>query len=177
MMDIVHKNGDQINIQELSRELGCKIVEISALKGAGIQEAAEAAVEAAKSSKTIPMHTFSGPVEHAIAHIEEAELNGVSAEQQRWYAVKIFERDEKVLAQLSIPKETLDHIELDIRAAEQELDDDAESIITNERYVYIATLMKGCYKKKNAGKMSPSDKIDRVVTNRWLALPIFAVIM
>ena len=177
MMDIVRKNGDQINIQELSRELGCKIIEISALKGDGIQEAAEAAVAAAKSAKTIPMHTFSGPVEHAIAHIEEAELNGVSAEQQRWYAVKIFERDEKVLAQLRIPKETLEHIELDIKEAEQELDDDAESIITNERYVYIATLMKGCYKKKNAGKLSPSDKIDRVVTNRWLALPVFAVIM
>ena len=177
MMDIVRKNGDQINIQELSRELGCKIIEISALKGDGIQEAAEAAVAAAKSAKTIPMHTFSGPVEHAIAHIEEAELHGVSAEQQRWYAIKIFERDEKVLAQLNIPKETLDHIEQDIKAAEQELDDDAESIITNERYVYIATLLKGCYKKKNAGRMSPSDKIDRVVTNRWLALPIFAVIM
>ena len=177
MMDIVRKNGDQINIQELSRELGCKIIEISALKGDGIQAAAEAAVAAAKSAKTIPMHTFSGPVEHAIAHIEEAELNGVSAEQQRWYAIKIFERDEKVLAQLRIPKETLDHIELDIKAAERELDDDAESIITNERYVYIATLLKGCYKKKNAGRMSPSDKIDRVVTNRWLALPIFAVIM
>ncbi|BAL00991.1 ferrous iron transport protein B [Oscillibacter valericigenes Sjm18-20] len=177
MMDIVRKNGDQIHIQELSRELGCKVVEISALKGTGVQEAAEAAVAAAKSAKTIPMHTFSGPVEHAIAHIEEAELNGVPPEQQRWYAIKIFERDEKVLAQLNIPKQTLDHIELDIKAAEQELDDDAESIITNERYVYIATLMKGCYKKKNAGKMSPSDKIDKVVTNRWLALPIFAGIM
>ena len=177
MMDIVRKSGDQINIEELSRELGCKVVEISALKGTGIEAAAEAATEAAKSGRILPMHTFSGPVEHAIAHIEEAELNGVPLEQQRWYAVKIFERDEKVLAQLSIPKDTMEHIEGDIRSAEKELDDDAESIITNERYVYIASLLKGCYKKKNAGKMSTSDKIDKIVTNRFLALPIFAAIM
>ena len=177
MMDVVKKNGDKINIPELSRELGCKIVEISALKGDGIMEAAEAAIEAAKSTKTVPMHTFSGVVEHALAHIEEAAVHNMPQEQQRWYAIKIFERDDKVLEQLNIDKTVLSHIEEDIKAAEKELDDDAESIITNERYIYIASLMKGCYKKKNAGKMSASDKIDRVVTNRWLGLPIFAVVM
>ena len=177
MMDVVRKNGDKIDIAELSRELGCKIVEISALKGEGIMDAAEAAIEAARSTKTIPMHTFSGPVEHAIAHIEEAAVHGMPLEQQRWYAIKIFERDDKVLEQLKIPADTMAHIEKDIQAAEVELDDDAESIITNERYVYIAQLMKGCYKKKSAGALSTSDKIDRVVTNRWLGLPIFAVIM
>ena len=140
-------------------------------------EAAEEAVSAAKNGKTIPKHEFSGPVEHAIAHIEEAVLHDMPEEQQRWYAIKIFERDEKVLAQLNIPQEKLSHIENDIKAAEDELDDDAESIITNDRYVYIAELIKGCYKKKSAGKLSSSDKIDRIVTNRWLGLPIFAVIM
>ncbi len=177
MMDVVRKNGDQIDIAELSRELGCKVVEISALKGTGIMTAAEAAVEAAKSTKTVPMHTFTGVVEHAIAHIEEAALHNVPAEQQRWYAIKLFERDEKVLSQLKLPKEILSHIESDIRAAEEECDDDAESIITNERYIYIASLMKGCYRKKRAGQLTASDKIDRVVTNRWAALPIFAVVM
>ena len=177
MMDVVRKNGDKINIAELSRQLGCKVMEISALKGEGIMEAAEAAIEAARNGKTIPMHTFSGPVEHAIAHIEEAALHNLPQEQQRWYAIKIFERDSKVLEQLNIPKDVLDHIETDIKAAETELDDDAESIITNERYVYIADVIKACYKKKNAGKLSVSDKIDRVVTNRWLGLPIFAVVM
>ena len=177
MMDVVRKNGDQINIAELSRQLGCKVMEISALKGEGIMEAAEAAINAAKTAKTVPMHTFSGPVEHAIAHIEEAALHDLPQEQQRWYAIKIFERDSKVLEQLNIPKEKLAHIETDIKAAETELDDDAESIITNERYVYIAEVIKACYKKKNAGKLSVSDKIDRVVTNRWLGLPIFAVVM
>ena len=177
MMDVVRKNGDKINVAELSRELGCKIVEISALKGDGIMEAAEAAIEAAKSTKTVPMHTFSGPVEHAIAHIEEAAVHGLPEEQQRWYAIKIFERDDKVLAKLNIPAETMAHIETDIKAAEKELDDDAESIITNERYVYIAEIIKACYKKKNAGQLSASDKIDRVVTNRWLGLPIFALVM
>ena len=151
MMDIVKKNGDKINIQELSRQLGCKVVEISALKGTGIMEAAEEAVSAAKNGKTIPKHEFSGPVEHAIAHIEEAVLHDMPEEQQRWYAIKIFERDEKVLAQLNIPQEKLSHIENDIKAAEDELDDDAESIITNDRYVYIAELIKGCYKKKSGG--------------------------
>ena len=177
MMDVVRKNGDKINVEELSRELGCKIVEISALKGEGVMEAAEAAIEAAKSTKTVPMHTFSGPVEHAIAHIEEAAVHGLPEEQQRWYAIKIFERDDKVLAKLDIPAETMAHIETDIKAAEKELDDDAESIITNERYVYIAEIIKACYKKKNAGQLSASDKIDRVVTNRWLGLPIFALVM
>lgn len=177
MMDVVKKNGDRINIPELSRELGCKIIEVSALKGEGIMEAAEAAIEAAKSTKTVPMHTFSGVVEHALAHIEEAAVHELPQEQQRWYAIKIFERDDKVLAQLHIDRTVLAHIEEDIKAAEGELDDDAESIITNERYVYIASILKACYKKKNAGKMSASDKIDRVVTNRWLGLPIFAVVM
>ena len=177
MMDVVRKNGDQINVAELSRELGCEIVEISALKGDGVMQAAEAAVKAAKSGKTIPMHTFSGPVEHAIAHIEEAAVHNMPEEQQRWYAIKIFERDDKVLEKLTIPAETMQHIESDIKAAEDELDDDAESIITNERYVYIAQIIKGCYKKKNHGQLSASDKIDKIVTNRWLGLPIFAVVM
>ncbi len=177
MMDVVQKNGDKINIAELSRELGCKVVEISALRGSGILAAADAAVEAARSGKTVPMHTFSGAVEHAIAHIEEAAVHELPEEQQRWYAIKIFERDEKVLAQMDIAPDVLEHIEADIRAAEDECDDDAESIITNERYLYIASLMKGCYKKARTGALSTSDKIDRVVTNRILALPIFAAIM
>ena len=178
MMDVVRKNGDQINVAELSRELGCKVVEISALKGDGVMEAARAAVEAAATAKTVPMHTFSGPVEHAIAHIEEAAVHDLPEEQQRWYAIKIFERDDKVLEQLKIDPAVMTHIEADIKAAEKELDDDAESIITNERYVYIAQLIKGCYKQKKArGELSASDKIDRVVTNRWLGLPIFALVM
>ena len=177
MMDVVKKNGDKINTDELSRQLGCKIVEISALKGTGIMEAAEAAINAAKNVKTIPQHTFSGCVEHAIAHIEEAAVHGMPEEQQRWYAIKIFERDDKVLEKLNIAPETLAHIEKDIKAAEEELDDDAESIITNERYVYIASIIKACYKKKSVGKLSASDKIDKVVTNRWLGLPIFVVVM
>ena len=177
MMDVVRKNGDQINTGELSRELGCQVVEISALKGTGVMEAAEAAVEAAKNGKTIPMHTFSGPVEHAIAHIEEAAVHTMPEEQQRWYAIKIFERDDKVLEKLSIPADVMQHIETDIQAAEKELDDDAESIITNERYVYIAEIIKGCYKQKRKGQLSASDKIDQIVTNRWLGLPIFALVM
>ena len=177
MMDVVKKNGDVIRIDELSRELGCRVVEISALKGTGVMEAAEEAVKAAAGTKTVPQHSFSGVVEHALAHIEEAAVHGLPAEQQRWYAIKIFERDEKVLEQLKLDQAVLDHIEEDIKAAEEELDDDAESIITNERYLYIASIIKGCYKKKRQGKLSVSDKIDRVVTNRWLALPIFAVVM
>ena len=178
MMDVVRKNGDQINVAELSRELGCKVVEISALKGDGVMAAAEAAVEAASSTKTVPMHTFSGPVEHAIAHIEESAVHNMPEEQQRWYAIKIFERDDKVLEQLKIDATIMGHIEEDIKAAEKELDDDAESIITNERYVYIAQIIKGCYKQKKAkGELSASDKIDRIVTNRWLGLPIFALVM
>ena len=178
MMDVVRKNGDQINIEELSRQLGCKVVELSALKGEGVQAAAEAAIQAARSGKKmIPMHTFSGTVEHALAHIEEAALHDLPAQEQRWYAIKIFERDEKVLAQLKLDPAVLSHIEEDIRAAEAEWDDDAESIITNERYVYIAGMMKGCCRRKGAGQLTTSDKIDKVVTNRWLALPIFALIM
>lgn len=177
MMDIVKKNGDKINISELSRQLGCKVLEISALKGNGVMETAEAAIDAAKNSKTIPMHTFSGPVEHAIAHIEEAVVHNMPEEQQRWYAIKVFERDDKVLDQLKTDKATLAHVEEDIQAAEKEMDDDSESIITNERYIYIASVIKACYKKANKGKLSASDKIDKVVTNRWLGLPIFAVVM
>ncbi len=177
MMDVVQKNGDKINIEELARELGCKVVQISALKGTGITEAAEAAIEAAKGAPTIPQHSFSGPVEHVIAHIEEAAVHDMPEEQQRWYAIKIFERDEKVLEQLNLDADKLSHIEKDIQAAETELDDDSESIITNERYVYIASVIKGCYKKAKQGSLSTSDKIDKVVTNRWLALPIFAVVM
>ena len=177
MMDVVKKNGDKIDIKELSRELGCEVYEISALKGTGIMDAANAAVAACTSTKTVPQHTFAGPVEHALAHIEEAVVHNMPEEQQRWYAIKVFERDDKVLAQLNIPKAVLDHVEKDIQAAETELDDDAESIITNERYVYIASILKGCYKKKQTSGMTVSDKIDRVVTNRFAALPIFAAVM
>ncbi len=177
MMDVVRKNGDKIDTEELGNQLGCKAVEISALKGDGVMEAAEAAIEAAKSTKTVPMHTFSGPVEHALAHIEEAVVHNLPEEQQRWYAIKIFERDDKVMEQLSIPADTLSHIEEDICSAEKELDDDAESIITNERYIYIADIIKTSYKKKNKGGLTTSDKIDKVVTNRWLGLPIFAAVM
>ena len=177
MMDIVKKNGDKINVEELSRQLGCRVVEISALKGTGIMTAAEAAVDAARNGKTVPQHTFSGSVEHALAHIEEAAVHDMPEEQQRWYAIKIFERDDKVLAALNIDKGVLEHIENDIKAVEAELDDDAESIITNERYVYIGEVIKACYKKKNHGGLSASDRIDRIVTNRWLGLPIFAAVM
>ena len=177
MMDVVKKNGDKLNTADLAGQLGCKVVEISALKNTGVMEAAEAAIQAAKGGKTVPQHTFSGPVEHALAHIEEAAVHSLPEEQQRWYAIKVFERDDKVLEQLKIDPETLKHMEADIAAAEKELDDDAESIITNERYVYIAQVIKSCYRKHNAGSLSTSDKIDKVVTNRWLGLPIFAAIM
>lgn len=177
MMDIVRKNGDKINLDELSKAIGCKAVEISALKGEGISEAAEAAINAAKSGKTIPQHTFSGPVEHALAHIEEAALHNMSEEMQRWYAIKIFERDEKALEKLNLPENIMKHMEQDIQAVEKEMDDDAESIITNERYEYISKIIGKCLKKKNKGGLSTSDKIDKIVTNRWLGLPIFAVIM
>ncbi|MGN0669042.1 MAG: ferrous iron transporter B [Oscillospiraceae bacterium] len=177
MMDVVRKNGDKINIEQLSSELGCKVVEISALKGTGVSEAAEAAVEAAKSKvPTVPKHKFCGCVEHAIAHIEEAVLHDAPEEQQRWFAIKLFERDEKVYEALNISEEKKAHIEADIAACEKEMDDDSESIITNERYIYIAGIIKGCLKKKRKG-LTISDKIDKVVTNRILALPIFAVIM
>ena len=177
MMDVVKKNGDKLNTADLAKQLGCNVTEISALKGTGVMEAAEAAIHAAGSAKTVPQHTFSGPVEHALAHIEEAVVHGLPEEQQRWYAIKVFERDDKVLDQLKIAPDTMKHIEADIAAAEKELDDDAESIITNERYVYIAQVIKSCYRKHNAGSLSNSDKIDKVVTNRWLGLPIFAVVM
>ena len=177
MIDLVKKEGDKINLAELSRQIGCPVVEISALKGTGVTEAAEAAIAAAKGGKTIPQHKFSGPVEHALAHIEEAVVHDLPEEQQRWYAVKIFERDEKVLETLKLDAGVLSHIEEDIKAAEGELDDDAESIITNERYVYIASVIKACYKKKQIKKLTKSDKIDKIVTNRWLGLPIFAVVM
>lgn len=177
MIDIVNKNRDKIDVAQLSRELGCKVVEISALKGKGIEEAAQVAVDAAKSGKPVPRHSFSGSVEHAIAHIEEAAVHYMPEEQQRWYAVKLFERDDKVLEQLDLNKSTLDHIESDIVAVEKELDDDAESIITNERYIFIGRIIKNCYKKMSAGKLTTSDKIDKIVTNRILALPIFVVVM
>ena len=177
MIDIVRKNGDQIYADQLAKELGCQVMEISALKGTGIQEAAEKAIQIAQQKKAmIPQHKFSGCVEHAIAHIEEAALHSMPEAQQRWYAIKVFERDEKVLEQLKIDQKTLTHIEGDIQSAEEEMDDDAESIITNERYVYIASIIKGCLKKKKVG-MTTSDKIDKIVTNRFLGLPIFAAIM
>ena len=177
MMDVVRKNGDEINVDELSRQLGCKIVEISALKNEGVMDAANEAIKAAKGTKTVPQHTFQGTVEHALAHIEEVTVHDLPEEQQRWYAIKLFERDEKVLEKLNLSSETKAHIEKDIQAVETELDDDSESIITNERYVYIASVIKACYKKKKAGELTTSDKIDKIVTNRWLGLPIFAIIM
>ena len=177
MMDVVKKSGDKIDTKELSRQLGCPVVEISALKGTGIEEAAEAAINAAAGAPTIPQHSFSGVVEHAIAHIEERLLHDMPDEQQRWFAIKLFEGDEKVIEKLNISQEDKSHIAQDIEAAENELDDDAESIITNERYIYIASIIKSCYKKANQGKLSTSDKIDKVVTNRFLGLPIFALIM
>lgn len=177
MMDVVKKNGDKINVKELSRQLACPVVEISALKGTGVMEAAEVAIKAASGPSTIPQHEFSGAVEHAIAHIEEAALNDMPENQQRWYAIKIFESDEKVLEKLNISDATLAHIQKDIEAAETEMDDDAESIITNERYLYISSIIKAVYKKANKGKLSTSDKIDRIITNRILGLPIFALIM
>ena len=177
MMDLVRRKGDSINVPELSRQLGCKIVEISALKGEGTEDAANAAVKAASGTKTIPQHTFSGAVEHALAHIEEVTVHSLPEEQQRWYSIKIFERDTKVLEKLNLDQSVLNHVEQDIVAAETELDDDAESIITNERYIWIANVMKSCHKKASAGALSTSDKIDRIVTNRILGLPIFAVVM
>ncbi len=177
MMDVVKKSGDKIDTSALSRELGVKVIEISALKGEGVIVAAEAAIKAAESEKKVPVHTFSGAVEHAIAHIEEAAVHNMPEEQQRWYAIKIFERDAKIMKKLELGDETLRHIEADIQAAEKELDDDSESIITNERYEYISRVTAKCYKKKNAGGLSISDKIDKVVTNRILALPIFVAVM
>ena len=178
MMDVVEKSGDKLNTQNLAKELGCQVVEISALKGTGITEAAEKVVEVAKNKvKMIPQHSFTGCVEHALAHIEEAVLHTMPEDQQRWYAIKIFERDDKVMQQLAIPADKAAHIEEDIKNCEKEMDDDAESIITNERYVYISSIIKDCCKKKDNKGLTTSDKIDRIVTNRWLALPIFALVM
>ncbi|MDR1773914.1 MAG: ferrous iron transport protein B [Clostridioides sp.] len=177
MIDVVRKNGDKINIERLSKELGCKVVEISALKGTGIKEASEEAVRLAYGGKTFPQHTFGGIVEHALAHIEEAVLHDFPEEQQRWYAIKLFERDEKIIEKLNIEEEKIAHIENDIVKCEDDLDDDSESIITTERYNYIDSIIKHCYINKTRAKLTSSDKIDRVVTNRWLALPIFAVVM
>ena len=177
MMDVVEKTGVKINTKELSRALGCTVVEISALKNKGILEAAEAAMKAAEEKKPVPKHTFEGSVEHAIAHIEEACVHELPEEQQRWYAVKIFERDEKVIEKLGIDEATKNHVEQDIKAVEEEYDDDAESIITNERYLYIGKIIDGVYKNKQKGQLSTSDKIDKVVTNRFLGLPIFLVVM
>ena len=177
MMDIVRKNGDKLNTAELSKRLGIPVVEISALKGDGVDKAAETAVKAAQGKAQVPPHRFNGVVEHALAHIEEVTVHDLPEEQQRWYAIKLFERDENAIEQLNLSKEILAHIEKDIQAAEKELDDDAEAIITNERYVAIAELIKGIYKKKSEEKLSISDKIDKVVTNRILALPIFAAVI
>ena len=178
MIDVVQKNGDKINTEQLAKELGCKVVGISALKGTGINEAVNEAVEIAKKGiPAVPQHSFCGCVEHALAHIEECVLHDVPEEQQRWYAIKLFERDEKVYEMLSLSEDKKSHIEADITAAEKELDDDSESIITNERYIYIGTIIKDCLKKKNKGGKTISDKIDSIVTNRFLALPIFAVVM
>ena len=177
MMDIIKKNGDKLNTEALAKHLGCKVVEISALKGDGIMEAAEAAIAAAKGEATVPQHSFDGAVEHCIAHIEEAAVHNLPEEQQRWYAIKIFENDDKVIEALHLDAATLEHIRGDIAAVEKELDDDAESIITDQRYTYIGSIIKDCYKRKGQGKLSTSDKIDKIVTNRWLALPIFAVVM
>lgn len=177
MMDIVEKNGDKIDIEGLSKKLGCKVVEISALKSTGIIEAAELAIEAAKNGKTVPMHIFDGAVEHALAHIEEYCLHDLPEDEQRWYAIKLFERDEKVVKSLNLDEKIISHIENDIKEAEKECDDDAESIIANARYVYITSILKGCYKKKNDNRMTISDKIDRVVTNRFAAIPLFVVVM
>ncbi|MCR5816698.1 MAG: ferrous iron transport protein B [Ruminococcus sp.] len=177
MMDIVNKNGDVVDIQKLSEALGCKVVKISALKGDGVSDAAEAAILAAREGSAEAVHRFGSAVEHALAHIEEACVHDLPEAQQRWYAIKLFERDEKVIEKLGIKGDKLSHIEADIAAVEKELDDDAESIITGERYGYIANIIDDCYQKKNKGELSTSDKIDRIVTNRWLGLPIFAAIM
>ncbi|MBR2801947.1 MAG: ferrous iron transport protein B [Erysipelotrichaceae bacterium] len=177
MMDLVEKNGDHIDLKGLSEEMGIPFVSISALKGNNIEEAAELAVKAAAGGSIVPRHTFGGSVEHALAHIEEACVHSMPEEQQRWYAIKIFERDPKVMEALKLSEETKAHINKDIEAVEAEMDDDAESIITNERYIYIGNMLKGIYKKKSVGELTASDKIDRIVTNRILGLPIFAAIM
>ena len=177
MMDIVKKRGDKLDTAQLGKQLGCRVMEISALKGMGVQEAAEAAIQAAKGGRTLPLHSFSGPVEHALAHIEEHAVSHMPEEQQRWYAVKLFERDSKALEQLGLKEAVLKDVEQHIAEVEKEMDDDAESIITNERYIWIGQIIKGSYKKQSVGKLTVSDKIDKIVTNRWLALPIFGLVM
>ena len=177
MMDLVEKNGDKINLDVLSEQMGVKFVSISALRGLNIDKAAKAAVEAAKGERTVPKHSFSGTVEHALAHIEEVTVHDLPEEQQRWYAIKLFERDEKVLESLKLSKETLDHINKDIEACEKEMDDDAESIITNERYIYIGNLLKGIYKRRKATDLTISDKIDKIVTHRFFGVLIFIAVM
>ena len=178
MIDIVRKNGDRLNLKKLSEELGCPAVEISALKGTGVSDAAELAVRTAETKQNAePRHSFGGSVEHAIAHIEEALEGKLPRGHERWYAIKVFERDSRVIEQLSLGQELLQHVEKDIAACEEELDDDAESIITGERYTYIASIINSCYFKRNQTKLTISDKIDKVVTNRWAALPIFAIVM
>ena len=177
MMDVVRKSGDVIDIEKLSKKIGCKIVEISALKGTGVDEAAQAAIAAADFGKKVPGHIFSGTVEHTLAHIEEAAVHNMAPEIQRWYSIKIFERDEKVLEELKLNSEILAHIEGDIKLLEFELDDDAESIITNERYNYVELILRDTYKKRRIRKETVSDMIDKVVTNRILAIPVFVLIM
>ena len=177
MVDVLRKRGDQIDLETLSRRMGCPAVEISALKNTGIDDAVAMAIETAKHGRQVPHHIFSGEVEHTLAHIEEAAVHSMPADRQLWYAIKIFERDEKVLAELDLDPTILSHIEEDIKTTEGLLDDDSEAIIINERYNYISSILSGCFKRKNAGKLTPSEKIDRVVTNRIAALPIFAAIM
>lgn len=178
MMDMVRSNGDIIKTDVLSKKVGCPVIEISARTGEGIKEAADLAAKVAAEKKTmVPQHSFDGPVEHALAHIEEATQGLLPAAQERWYVVKLFERDDKVRKALNLPQSILDHIESDIESVEKEMDDDAESIITNERYKYIGSIIDDCNIKKSKGKLTTSDKIDKIVTNRWLALPIFAAIM
>ena len=179
MIDLVRKNGDEIDLHKLSKELGCAAVEISALKGEGCRQAAEQAVAAAKAARTGELpHVFTGSVEHAIAHIEESIQGKVDARFLRWYAVKLFERDEKVQEELALDKELLSHIEQHIADCESEMDDDAESIITNQRYAYISTVVSKSVKKKpRTENLTLSDKVDRIVTNRIFALPIFALVM
>ena len=177
MVDVLRKQGDKIDLEALSHRMGCPAVEISALKGTGLEEAVALAIETAKHGRNIPHHIFSGEVEHTLAHIEEAAVHGMPADRQRWYAIKIFERDEKVLEELKLDPAILSHIEEDIKETEKLLDDDAEAIIINERYNYITSILKGCFKRKHVGKLSTSEKIDKVVTNRIAALPIFAAIM
>lgn len=178
MIDMVRKNNDIVNLDKLSKEMGCPVVGISARTGEGIKEAADLAAKTAKHQDHFTArHSFDGPVEHALAHIEEATQGLLPQYQERWYAIKLFERDDKVRAALKLPQNILDHIDSDIESVEKEMDDDAESIITNERYKYISSIIADCNIKKSRGKLTTSDKIDRIVTNRFLALPIFAVIM